>query len=67
VIFSDRSLEDMARRRPRTVAEFGSVFGVGEAKLRDLAATFLEAIAGHGTAAGPAAGATGRGDPAPGR
>jgi ATP-dependent DNA helicase RecQ len=47
VIFSDRSLIDMAARRPRTRAEFAEVFGVGEAKLRDLAEVFLQAIAAH--------------------
>ena len=46
VIFSDRSLQDMAQRRPRTEQEFAAVHGVGEAKLRDLAEPFLNAIAG---------------------
>ncbi|MGE0253561.1 MAG: DNA helicase RecQ [Alphaproteobacteria bacterium] len=45
VIFSDRSLIDMAARRPRSVTEFASVFGVGAAKLRDFADVFLAAIA----------------------
>ena len=45
VIFSDRSLQDMARRRPRTKQEFAAVHGVGEAKLRDLAEPFLGAVA----------------------
>ena len=45
VIFSDRSLQDMARRRPRSPAEFADVFGVGEAKLREFAEPFLQAIA----------------------
>ena len=45
VIFSDRSLSDMAARCPRTPAEFATVFGVGAAKLRDFASLFLEAIA----------------------
>jgi len=44
VIFSDRSLEDMARRQPRTPDEFAEVHGVGAAKLRDLADPFLAAI-----------------------
>jgi ATP-dependent DNA helicase RecQ len=47
VIFSDRSLIDMAERRPRTTHEFGEVHGVGAAKLRDFAAAFLRAIAAH--------------------
>ncbi|MCH8092010.1 MAG: DNA helicase RecQ [Proteobacteria bacterium] len=45
VVFSDRSLADMARRRPRTAAEFSEVNGVGAVKLKDFAAPFLDAIA----------------------
>jgi len=45
VVFQDRALVDMARRRPRTVDEFAEVNGVGAAKLRDFAAPFLAAIA----------------------
>ena len=44
VIFSDKSLIDMARLRPRDESEFGMVHGVGAAKLRDFAAIFLRAI-----------------------
>jgi ATP-dependent DNA helicase RecQ len=45
VIFSDRSLQEMARCQPRTMEEFGDIHGVGEAKLRDLAKIFLSTIA----------------------
>jgi len=45
VIFSDRALEDMARRRPRSREQFAEVHGVGAAKLRDLAEPFLALIA----------------------
>ncbi len=45
VVFHDRSLEDMARRRPQTAAEFAEVHGVGEAKVREFAEPFLAAIA----------------------
>ncbi|HEY9538731.1 MAG TPA: HRDC domain-containing protein, partial [Kiloniellaceae bacterium] len=45
VVFGDRSLVDMARRRPSSHADFAQVFGVGEAKLRDFAEPFLKAIA----------------------
>ena len=45
VVFSDRSLADMAQRQPRNSAEFAAVNGVGAAKLKDFAAPFLEAIA----------------------
>ncbi len=47
VIFSDRSLIDMAQRRPRNESEFGEVHGVGAAKLKDFAAIFLGAIGAH--------------------
>jgi ATP-dependent DNA helicase RecQ len=45
VIFSDRSLVDMAARRPQTVEEFATIFGVGAAKTRDFAELFLKVIA----------------------
>ena len=44
VIFSDKSLADMAQRRPRSEVEFAEVHGVGAAKLRDFAALFIETI-----------------------
>jgi ATP-dependent DNA helicase RecQ len=45
VIFSDRSLIDMAGRRPGSVEEFSDIFGVGAAKTRDFAEPFLKVIA----------------------
>ena len=51
IVFPDRSLIDMVRRRPRTEAEFAEVNGVGAAKLKEFAVPFLAAIA-----AAPAAG-----------
>jgi len=45
VVFSDRSLIDMAQRRPYDTATFAEVHGVGEAKLRDFGKIFLQAIA----------------------
>jgi ATP-dependent DNA helicase RecQ len=45
VIFGDRSLADMARKKPASEVEFAQVFGVGEAKLRDFAQPFLAVIA----------------------
>ena len=57
VVFSDRSLIDMARRRPRTVEDFAEVHGVGAAKLKDFAAPFLAAIAGAPPADAPSDGA----------
>ncbi len=48
VVFSDRSLADMALNRPATEDEFATIHGVGQAKLKKFAATFLAAIAEHG-------------------
>lgn len=46
VIFSDATLEDMAARRPRSLAEMGEVRGVGAFKLRKYGPRFLEAVSG---------------------
>ena len=48
VIFPDRALIDMARRRPTSHDEFAAVNGVGAAKLRDFAEVFLGEIADAG-------------------
>ncbi len=48
VVFSDRSLIDMAQRRPQNAAAFAEVHGVGDAKLRDFGDIFLQAIADAG-------------------
>jgi ATP-dependent DNA helicase RecQ len=45
VIFSNRSLVEMAGTKPANEDEFAQVFGVGEAKLRDLSGPFLTLIA----------------------
>ena len=42
LIFSDRSLLDMAKRCPRTIGEFAEVNGVGASKLKDFAERFLQ-------------------------
>ena len=47
VIFSDRTLVDMAAKRPSTADEFGQVFGVGAAKLAKFAEIFLDRITQH--------------------
>ncbi len=44
VIFPDRSLQDMVRRKPRTVDDFAQVHGVGAAKLEKFAEPFLDVI-----------------------
>ena len=47
VVFNDRSLTDMARRRPSSVEEFATIHGVGQAKLEKFADTFLTLITEH--------------------
>ncbi|MFP6759028.1 MAG: HRDC domain-containing protein [Alphaproteobacteria bacterium] len=49
VVFGDKSLVDMAGKKPADVNEFGEIFGVGEAKLKDFAAPFLAEIANFST------------------
>jgi ATP-dependent DNA helicase RecQ len=44
VVFADRTLLEMARLRPKTLAEMSGVHGVGEAKLKQYGETFLTAI-----------------------
>ena len=51
LIFSDRSLIDMAEKRPRDEAAFAGIHGVGAAKQKAFAKTFLEAIRAHGDGA----------------
>ncbi|MES0028679.1 DNA helicase RecQ [Mesorhizobium sp. M0040] len=50
VIFSDRTLIDMAERCPRDLDAFAAVNGVGAAKLKDFGEIFLGAIAAHQSA-----------------
>lgn len=52
VIFPDKALADMARRKPASEAEFAQIHGVGAAKLRDFATPFLTAIAKFSVEAG---------------
>ncbi|MEQ8594620.1 MAG: DNA helicase RecQ [Parvibaculum sp.] len=54
VIFSDRTLADMAEKQPRTEDEFAVVNGVGAAKLRDFAGIFLATIRAHESGASAA-------------
>jgi ATP-dependent DNA helicase RecQ len=53
VIFSDRSLIDMAARRPTTRAAFGEIHGVGQAKLVRYAEAFLAVLRGQEAARDP--------------
>ncbi|MBT4938487.1 MAG: ATP-dependent DNA helicase RecQ, partial [Rhodospirillaceae bacterium] len=45
VIFSDRSLEEIARIQPQDEAAFAEIHGVGAAKLKKFAAIFLAVVA----------------------
>jgi ATP-dependent DNA helicase RecQ len=47
VIFSDRTLIDMAARQPRDLDALAEVNGVGAAKLREFGEIFLSAVAAH--------------------
>ena len=47
VIFSDRTLIDMAARCPSDLDAFAEVNGVGAAKLKEFGEIFLGAIAAH--------------------
>ena len=50
VVFADKTLIDMARRKPSTAIEMSAVHGVGEAKLKQYGEVFLEAIRQHAAA-----------------
>ena len=47
VIFHDASLFEMAARRPRSLAEFASITGVGATKLERYGETFVEIVLAH--------------------
>ena len=47
LIFSDKTLIEMARSTPRNLREFAMVSGVGTSKLRDFGQVFVDAIAAH--------------------
>lgn len=46
MIFHDKSLRDMARQRPKNIADMASVHGVGKAKLDRFGAVFLQVLNG---------------------
>ena len=50
LVFSDATLEDMARQRPSTAAALGRVHGVGPKKLATFGERFLAAIRGEAAA-----------------
>jgi len=49
LIFSDATLQDMARLRPATPNALLRIRGVGEKKLADLGPLFLQAIRDYGS------------------
>jgi len=44
IVFSDRTLAELAKRRPRSLAAFSDVRGVGDAKLERYGEKFLAVI-----------------------
>jgi ATP-dependent DNA helicase RecQ len=52
VVFADKTLIDMARRKPGTETEMRAVHGVGEAKLKQYSGNFLDVIRQHVAAHG---------------
>jgi ATP-dependent DNA helicase RecQ len=51
VIFHDKTLREMAVRKPQNAADMGQISGVGENKLKSYGQIFLEAIASYDTEA----------------
>lgn len=47
IIFSNATLEDMARKAPETMEEFCTVSGVGSVKAQRFGKAFLQAIAAY--------------------
>jgi ATP-dependent DNA helicase RecQ len=50
VVFADKTLIDMARRKPSTAVEMSAVHGVGAAKLKQYGEIFLDVIRAHAAA-----------------
>lgn len=44
IIFSDKTLKDMARVKPKSLVEFATVFGVGDSKLKQYGQIFIDVI-----------------------
>ncbi|MBI5416631.1 DNA helicase RecQ [Candidatus Poribacteria bacterium] len=47
IIFSDKTLRDMAQAKPNSIEQLSGVFGVGEVKLRQYGEFFLKLINGY--------------------
>ncbi|HXV65244.1 MAG TPA: DNA helicase RecQ [Vicinamibacteria bacterium] len=52
VIFHDKTLAEMARIRPRTLADLSSISGVGQKKLETYGQTFLDVLRAEGRSPG---------------
>jgi ATP-dependent DNA helicase RecQ len=50
VVFADKTLIDMARKKPTSIAEMATVHGIGDAKLRRYGDVFLDVIRAHASA-----------------
>ena len=44
MIFPDKTLREMAQKRPKNLAQMGAIHGIGQAKLARFGAVFLEAL-----------------------
>jgi ATP-dependent DNA helicase RecQ len=44
IIFSDKTLKDIALRKPTTLDQFSEVFGVGDAKQKEYGEIFIELV-----------------------
>ncbi|NOZ41746.1 MAG: DNA helicase RecQ [Alphaproteobacteria bacterium] len=47
IIFSDKSLVDMAITKPQTLDQFGGIYGVGAGKKKEFGEKFINRIAAH--------------------
>jgi ATP-dependent DNA helicase RecQ len=47
VIFSDATLRELAKKRPKTLVEMRQIYGIGDAKLRDFGDRFLAIVTGN--------------------
>jgi ATP-dependent DNA helicase RecQ len=47
LVFSDKTLIEMARHAPGNLSEFAMISGVGNSKLRDFGQNFVDAITAH--------------------
>ncbi len=53
IIFQDKTLKDMATRIPTTWSQLKTIFGMGEAKLKQYGPRFLKEIIAHTQSMGP--------------